>query len=101
MTAELLNPPEPTSQQGRTATVREAARMAQQDPAWVRWTLIAAALAIVGVLIIIPVANIFAVALSEGLGVYLKNLFGDPDTLHSIALTLTVAPIALLANLVF
>ncbi len=49
----------------------------------------------------IPVANIFTAALSEGLGVYIKNLFGDPDTRHSILLTLTVAPIALLANLVF
>jgi sulfate transport system permease protein len=76
-------------------------RRAQQDPAWVRWGLTTAALAVVGVLIVIPLVNIFAEALSEGPGVYWKNLVADPDTRHSIILTLTVVPIALLANLVF
>src|SRR5436309_14817475 len=76
-------------------------RRAQQDPAWVRWSLTLAALAVVGVLVVIPVVNIFAVALSEGVGVYWKNLIGDPDTRHSIILTLTVVPIALVANLIF
>jgi sulfate transport system permease protein len=98
MTAELLDRPK---QDHRELSARKSVRAAQEDSAWVRWCLIGAALAIVGVLIIIPVTNIFAVALSEGLSVYLKNLFGDPDTLHSIGLTLTVTPIALLANLVF
>jgi sulfate transport system permease protein len=101
MTVELLDAPVLSTQDHRRTTVPGTARAAQQDPAWVQWTLIVAALVIVGVLIIIPVANIFAVALSEGLGPCLKNLFGDPDTLHSILLTLTVAPIALLANLIF
>jgi sulfate transport system permease protein len=59
-----------------------------------------AALAVVGVLVVIPVVNVFVVALSEGIGVYWKNLFADPDTLHSIGLTLTVVPIALVANLI-
>ena len=101
MTVELLDAPTLSAPERRATAARDTARAAQQDPAWVQWTLIAAALVIVGVLIIIPVANIFAVALSEGLGVYVKNLFGDPDTLHSIMLTLTVAPIALVANLIF
>src|SRR3989454_12445276 len=76
-------------------------RQAQQDPAWVRWGLTLAVLAVVGVLVVIPVVNIFAEALSEGVGVYWKNLFADPDTRQSIILTLTVAPIALVANLIF
>ncbi len=76
-------------------------RQAQQDPAWVRWGLTLAVLAVVGVLVVIPVVNIFAEALSEGVGVYWKNLFADPDTRQSIILTLTVAPIALAANLLF
>jgi sulfate transport system permease protein len=97
MTADVLN----HQAEHRTATAASTARAAQQDPAWVRWSLIAAGLTVVGVLIVIPVANIFSAALSEGLGVYIKNLSGDPDTRHSILLTLTVAPIALLANLVF
>src|SRR5215211_1375549 len=76
-------------------------RTAQQDPAWVRWGLTSLAVIVVGVLIVIPVVNIFVEALREGFGVYWKNLFGDPDTRHAIILTLTVVPFALVANLVF
>src|SRR3989442_13737996 len=76
-------------------------RQAQQDPAWVRWVLTLFALTVVGLLVVIPVVNIFAGALSEGLGVYWKNLFADPDARQSIILTLTVVPIAVVANLIF
>src|SRR5688572_28820827 len=76
-------------------------RRAQQDPAWVRWTLIGLALAVVGILIVIPIVNVFAQALKGGLTAYWQNLVGDPDTRHAIRLTLTVAPIALIANIVF
>jgi sulfate transport system permease protein len=76
-------------------------RYAQQDPAWVKWGLTLAAMAVVGVLIVIPVVNVFAGALSEGVGVYWQNLFADPDTRHSIQLTLTVVPLALAANVLF
>ena len=55
----------------------------------------------VGVIVVIPIANVFAGALTEGIGTYWKNLIADPDTLHSIYLTLTVVPIALVANVVF
>jgi sulfate/thiosulfate transport system permease protein len=50
---------------------------------------------------VVPVVHVFAGALSAGLGVYWRNLFGDPDTRHSILLTLTVVPLALVANIVF
>src|SRR5215218_3539794 len=76
-------------------------RTAQQDPAWVRWGLTSLAVIVVGVLIVIPVVNIFVEALREGFGVYWKNLFGDPDTRHAVILTLTVVPFALVANLIF
>jgi sulfate transport system permease protein len=76
-------------------------RKAQQDSVLVRWGLTLAALSVVGVLVVIPVVNVFSVALGEGLGVYWKNLFADEDTLHAIRLTLTVAPIAVAANLIF
>jgi sulfate/thiosulfate transport system permease protein len=79
------------------ATIRKA----QQDPPWVRWGLTLFAVAVVGVLVVIPVVNIFVQALSGGVGVYWKNLFADPDTRHSIILTLTVVPIALVANIIF
>src|SRR5215204_1682304 len=76
-------------------------RPSWQDPAWVRWILISISVAVVGVLVVIPLISIFTIALSEGVGAYWNNLTGDPDTRHSILLTLTVAPIALIANLVF
>lgn len=76
-------------------------RRAQQDPPWVRWGLTSLALLVVGLLIAVPLVNIFAQALSDGVGVYWRNLFADPDTRHSIFLTLSVVPIALGANVVF
>jgi len=76
-------------------------RNAQQDPALLRWGLIAAAVALVGLLIIVPVANVFVQAFGAGVGGYWKNLTGDPDTRHAIMLTLLVAPIAVAANVVF
>jgi sulfate transport system permease protein len=76
-------------------------RRAQEDPAWVRYTLTFLALGAVGLLVVVPIANVFAGALSEGLRVYWKNLFTDADTRHAIVLTLTVVPIALVANVVF
>jgi sulfate/thiosulfate transport system permease protein len=76
-------------------------RRAQEDPAWVRWLLITAAASVIGILVIIPVFFVFVQALKPGFSTYFQNLFQDPDTWHSIKLTLTVAPIAVAANLVF
>ena len=76
-------------------------RTAQVDAPWARRFLIGLALLVVGVLIVVPLVNIFAYAFSEGLGAYWRNLFMDPDTRHSMILTLTVVPIALVANIVF
>src|SRR5689334_855130 len=76
-------------------------RAAQQDPPWVRRGLIALVLAVVGLLIVVPLVNVFAQALADGVGTYAANLFADPDTRHSILLTLTVAPIALALTVVF
>jgi sulfate transport system permease protein len=74
---------------------------AQQDPMWVRLTLILLAVGSLVVLVVIPVVNIFYQALSAGLRAYWDNLVGDPDTRHSILLTLIVAPTAVVANLIF
>jgi sulfate transport system permease protein len=73
----------------------------RNDPAWVRWTLTVLALLILTVLVIVPVVSVFYQAFSRGAGVYFDNLFGDPDTRHAILLTLTVAPCAVVLNLVF
>jgi len=76
-------------------------RRAHEDPAWVRGLLIAAAAGVIGILVVVPVVFVFVEALKPGLSVYWNNLFGDPDTWHSIKLTLTVAPVAVVANVIF
>jgi sulfate transport system permease protein len=73
----------------------------RKDHPLVRLVLIAGMLAIVGVLIVIPVVNVFYQALSRGLATYWHNLLGDADTRSAILLTLTVAPVAVCANMVF
>lgn len=74
---------------------------AHEDPPIVRQLLIGAALAVMTFLVVVPLVVVFAEAFSAGLQVYWDNLFHDPDTLHSIKLTLMVAPVAVLLNLVF
>ncbi len=76
-------------------------RRALQDPWWVRLTLITLAVLIVGVLVVVPLVHVFWQALAGGLTVYWDNLVNDPDTRHSILLTLLVAPMAVLVNVVF
>src|SRR5687767_2082069 len=86
---------------GGPALLAGRVRRAQEDPTWVRWGLTGFVLLVVGLLIVVPLVNIFAYALSEGMVAYWQNLFGDPDTRHSILLTATVVPIALVLNVVF
>src|SRR5262249_19535186 len=91
-------PPEPLT---APPPKREQRRLARQDPWPVRWGLTLAALTIVGLLIVVPLVNVFYHALEKGVAVYWNKLVGDPDTLHAIILTLTVAPTAVAANVVF
>ncbi|MGC4087861.1 MAG: ABC transporter permease subunit [Polyangiaceae bacterium] len=83
------------------AKLTKQVRRANQDPAWVRYGLTTVALVVVFVLVVIPILNVFSEALAGGLGVYWDNLVKDPDTRHSILLTLTVVPIVLVVNTVF
>ena len=76
-------------------------RRACNDPAWVRRGLTLAALAVVGVLIVVPVVHVFSQALVDGLGAYWRALTASPDTRHAIRLTLIVAPTAVLLNTAF
>lgn len=89
------------TEQPTTATPTVRTPQSRRDPWWVRWSLTAAAVAVLTVLIIIPVVSVFAQALTQGPRVYLDALLRDPDTRHAIGLTLTVAPIAVVLNLVF
>ena len=56
--------------------------------------LIAAAVGIVGLLIVVPLASVFTEAFAEGPAAWWRALAHDPDTRHAIWLSLTVAPIA-------
>ncbi|HVW03286.1 MAG TPA: sulfate ABC transporter permease subunit CysW [Planctomycetaceae bacterium] len=80
---------------------RPIAPHAQQDPWWVRWTLISLAVGVLLLLVVIPVVNVFHQALAAGWGAYIQNLIGDPDTRHAIGLTLLVAPLAVIFNVIF
>ena len=70
------------------------------DPWYVRCLLVGLTLGIVGVLIVVPLASVFAQATAKGLGVYWSNLVANPDTRHAVFLTLVVAPVAVALNVV-
>src|SRR4051794_14137949 len=101
----LVSPPgtpvEPARPPAAPAAGVASVRRAAQDPLWVRVLLIGAALAVVGLLVVVPIVSVFVQAFAEGVGTYWHNLFGDPDTRDAIKLTLTVVPIALVLNIVF
>jgi sulfate transport system permease protein len=73
----------------------------RETPVLVRFGLVAAALALIGLLIVVPVANVFYQALAGGFAPYWRTLTADADTRHAILLTLTVAPVAVVANVLF
>src|SRR3954463_11001379 len=72
-----------------------------RESALVRRLLIGSALAVVGVFIIVPVMLIFCLALENGFRAYWSGIINNPATMHSIKLTLIVAPIAVVLNTVF
>jgi sulfate transport system permease protein len=63
--------------------------------------LIAVAVGIVGLLIVVPLASVFAEAFAEGPAAWWRALAHDPDTRHAIWLSLTVAPLAVAINTIF
>jgi len=77
-----------------------ARHRATAEPAVVRWLLIGAALAFLGLFLFIPLAAVFTEALRKGAQTYVTAL-SEPDALAAIKLTLLVALIAVPANLVF
>jgi sulfate transport system permease protein len=74
---------------------------AHEDPPWVRRLLIGAAVTVMVAFVVVPLVNVFVEAFADGPRAYWANLVGDPDTFHSILLTLMVAPAAVILNLVF
>ncbi|BAC90015.1 sulfate ABC transporter permease subunit CysW [Gloeobacter violaceus] len=79
---------------------REFWERATTEPAWLRWVLVAVALAFCGLFLVVPLVAVFAQALEKGWGLYLAS-FADADALTAIQLTLLVSAIAVPVNLVF
>jgi sulfate/thiosulfate transport system permease protein len=76
-------------------------RRGQQDPLIVRCVLIGAAVAVIGVLVLLPVIQVFSEAFAKGVQVYWNNVVADPDTRHALGMTIVVAALAVLFNVIF
>ena len=84
------------------ASVGGGRQLAPRHDHWlVRGTLILATVGVLGVLVIVPVVHVFYQALANGFAAYWQNLVGDADTRSAMLLTLTVAPVAVVSNLIF
>ncbi len=75
-------------------------RLANREPAWVRWSLISLALLFLTGFLVMPLAVVFTQAFSKGVAVYASALV-ESNALAAIRLTLLVASIAVPLNLVF
>jgi sulfate transport system permease protein len=80
------------------AAARAAA--AVREPPWVRAALIAVAVGFLGLLLVAPLAMVFAQAFSRGGRAYVAALT-EPDAAAAIRLTLLAAAVAVPANVVF
>jgi sulfate transport system permease protein len=70
------------------------------EPRWIQAALTLTALAFLGLLVVLPVAAIFAEALRSGFDVYIASIV-EPDAWVAIKLTLLVAAISVPLNLAF
>ncbi|HEY4259762.1 MAG TPA: sulfate ABC transporter permease subunit CysW [Schlesneria sp.] len=82
-------------------TKKTAGRFVADEPLWLRVLLITAVYLIIGLLILVPMAYVFWQALAEGWEGLVKNLWEDPDTWHSMWLTMTLAPLTVVLNTIF
>jgi sulfate transport system permease protein len=80
--------------------VRDISQRGSEESGIVKWLLIGTALTFASVFLLLPLLNVFAQALSKGVGAYWDSLH-DVDTRAAIGLTLTVAAISVPLNLVF
>jgi sulfate/thiosulfate transport system permease protein len=74
--------------------------VATTESAWIRWSLIGVALAFLTLFLLLPLVLVFALALREGLRVYL-SAFVTPDARSAIWLTLVSAAVAVPLNAFF
>jgi len=90
--------PEHRSTDAPTAARRQ--HLVITEPRWVQIGLIAAAVSVVGLVLVAPLAAVFYKAFSLGAGVYLRAV-ADSETLAAVALTLKTAAIAVPASTLF
>ncbi|MEH6416247.1 sulfate ABC transporter permease subunit CysW [Pseudomonas sp. CGJS7] len=70
-----------------------------REPAWLRWTLIGAAAAIMVLIVVLPLLMLLGTAFGSGLKVWL-NAVTDPYTVSALKLTLLTAAIVVPVNAV-
>ena len=81
-------------------TLNNTTTEATTEPRWVRWSLIAVALAFMTLFLFVPLASVFYEAMKKGLGVYWAAI-SDDDALSAIKLTLIATAISVPLNLLF
>jgi sulfate transport system permease protein len=84
----------------RWSRAETRSRQGNEDPVWVRRTLISLAFLFVAVFLLLPLANVFAQAFSKGFGAYIDAL-ASTDTVSAMRLTLLVSAFCVPLNLVF
>ena len=82
------------------ANAAEPFRDPAAEPAWVRRLLIGAAMALLALLVVLPLAVVIVEALRQGWVAYAAAVT-EPDTLSAVRLTLLAAAISVPANAVF
>lgn len=70
------------------------------EPAIVRWLLIGIALAYLGIVLVVPLAAVFAQAFEKGVGAYMEAI-REPNAVEAMKLTLITAGVSVPLNLVF
>ncbi|MGZ9083079.1 MAG: sulfate ABC transporter permease subunit CysW [Rhodoplanes sp.] len=84
----------------RPDATSSAGSRVRQEPAAVRWAIVAAAVVFLSVFLVLPLITVFQQALVRGIGPFL-NALAEPDALSAIWLTLVVAAISVSLNLAF
>jgi len=73
----------------------------RQDPLWLRSLLIMATVLILFLLIVLPILRVFEQAFGQGMAAYVRKIFANSETRHSLFLTAMVAPTAVALNTIF
>ncbi len=71
-----------------------------QEPAWLRWLLIALAVLVMALLLVLPLAMVIGAGFAKGVSVWFAALV-EPDAISALKLTLFTAAIVIPLNAVF